>query len=1193
MSGMEGMVGTSLTSGTEIEKKFFDFYEGNENVFYTEECDLFLSLCDHNIYCFKVNPRKGSQYDNVYSAMYPTCILESCTEIDDIKEFYHKRYLNRHCVSLFNSIRHFYYAHRNLFLSTDDHSIHHYVLTLNYDIYGNLENGKNGKNEKEEEMNVPNEEQNIYLYDCEEDEGKNAYSYSYNWVYLRKGKMWKSDNISISCFHYNEVEYKKLIVGYINGLVNVYNIDTYKLKVSYKIHNSRITNLKMYKNFIISSDVTKHIFIYDVTKMEKVISCDDHMSGIVDFLFLAIPGKKDDQEEDRCKDDKLIGFISIGNDKIMNVWDLSLLNAPSEQDSDGLKGEQIGNKEESKDGSKDGNKEGSKDGNKEGSKDGSKGKKKEERKKERKKRNNDVISCSPIKQIYLTSDVNSALIVPSNLFKSEKSKLIIKDENIKWLIVTHDISGNILFYNPIKGDILYKFKENRAFINESNVKKLILLKWKLHIFREDSSILIYDIRNFKLIKNYICKMEGIFEMIFFNPASSDMENQSCNLSNDENIVIDSINSNSTKESNCVVLIGDEIIRVLKFEENLISQELLIGHEDVVCCIKVNEQHLLLFSGSNDKNIFVWNLRNYHCLYVLKDNLYTINAIDVNLKKYPTVILVSVCEDSSLKLWNFAVNSDKLNKKKKKRKLDENFDDKEIVQSSLTIYPHQVLINDVALSPNAKVVATCSKDKTVKLFERKSLKLIRTLEGHKKAVQNIFFSRTDNLLYSNSYDSIRVWDLSNYECIKSIQSLDFNITKMLILSDSCLVNGYSNGNIGIINIKNCEKISTINYHKDKIFCLQRCNNGDKLVSASLNGEIIFLKNVNEKKGTENILEKKKYIYYENCLENLLKEKKINESLLICLKLNKKFKFKTIIENYINYYTFSILHILNKFEYEYDIKKIIQRNTDYNTNAGIIKTEQDYYNGYDNINNSYHENENKINLNGKGFANIHNDNGVNCSNTPSTEVKMKSIYDDDTMIGNIKNYLENEDVLENYIYTELYKLEFTNINKLDNHVKCEKGSTQGGENNSLMIKCENKERDKSNAHLSNTQLQNRSDNDNFEDYIIQHDDNFVLFLKKIKTESEHSYFLYLNKLMEFITFFVVNHRFAYISNFLLNSVIKYIDYADICKINNYQNFFDIYNSYVPRHRNRYLKSLQKSKCFELINISYYKGDVKMMG
>lgn len=391
----------------------------------------------------------------------------------------------------------------------------------------------------------------------------------------------------------------------------------------------------------------------------------------------------------------------------------------------------------------------------------------------------------------------------------------------------------------------------------------------------------------------------------------------------------------------------------------------------------------------------------------------------------------------------------------------------------------------------------------------------------------------------------------------------------------MINGYSNGNISIINIKNCEKLLTTNYHKDKIFCLQSYedeNKNNNIISASINGELIFFKDISDKIITEHVFEKRKNIFYENCLENLLKEKKINESLLICLKLDKKFKFKTIVENYLNYYTFSILNILKKYQHEYGIKQLINKDKQINNND-IIKKEQNF-SQMKNLNNntlieSSMDTQTSININ-EANQNIVNNTG-DYNNMDN---------------NNFYNIFENSDFLESYIFKELSYMQKKGLSEEamdDQNVK----ETEINKSTNA----DNKKDEKNDPSVKHTN-NNDSNDSNDNDYNSKEDDNFVLFLKKMKKKSEHSYFLYLNKLMEFITFFVVNHRCAYISNFLLNSIIKYIDHEDICKINNYQYFFEVYNSYIPRHKNRYVKSLQKSKCFELININYYKGDIKMM-
>lgn len=1204
-----------------IQKKYFDFYEGTTDIFYVEELETFLSLCKKNIYAFKVE--SGRDYVAQWDICYPTCLLESAVDIEDIKEAYHKKYLNKYTVSLFSNINHVAVFKNDVFLATDDYNLHQYRLIAN-----EWEEPQGEETTVEGHGKETGKDQDILLYDVEEKEGNNLYCYNYNWTYLRKIHIWKSINSVVSCFNLSEGKEKILTVGYNSGSINLYNLERYKLRLTYRIHSNRISCLKIYKNFIISADVTKHIFIYNWKEGKTLFSLEDHVSGINMFHFLragnnskketdeskkeryetndqqgstTVKGvhldtnekkeKEEDKEEE--KEDRIIGLVTIGNDKIVNIWNLEMLN----KDSDDGEGD-------SKDVEKRvsllediGNEIGRMGENEEGEElrepsviaEEKKKARKERKKQRRKYRHANMKIFKPIQQLLLSDDINDAMILSARVF--EKSRFVIQNKNIKWIIVVHDENGTLYVYNPIDANILFQLKGNKKKINKSNICKFFLIRGEFYLFREDCSILVYNLNKWKLKNNYLTKSEGIFEMLCFDANIEAREQRNANkyvdvnnctirerdeddqekeqkteAATEEEETDMEINAEVEKdkqieEMNAAILIGDNIIRIVKME-HLIQQKLLLGHEDIVTSIKLHEKRMLLFSGSNDRNIFIWNLKTWERIYILKDNLFTINAIDINLKSFPAAVVVSVCEDNSLKMWKFSIQLDmKESHRKGKRKLktylgdtkeEELIDETQEkengskepkeVHSSLSIYAHSTWINDVVLSPNGKIVVTCSKDKSLKLFETQHLKLLATLEGHKKPVQNVFFSANQSTLFSSSYDCLRIWDLVTYECIKNIQSFDFNITSVLLWKDNYLINGYSNGNINMINLKTCEKMGTTNFHQDKIFCLKSFR--DHIISASVNGEILFLKNENEGLLKENLLEQKKRVFYENCLEDLLKNKKINESLLICLKMDKKFKFKTIIETYLNHYVFSIIQILQDWEMEVTKEKQKIEN--------MIKKEKDHQ---------------KI--------------GV-LSNTTNNMVHTEYMKQDDQQseIYSARNYLENSDRLTKYIYQELLKME----------KEAEGG--RGGETD-LEYTDKKKNHHKTNVKVKMEDLKGRvMEHIEKENEMQENDENFVLFLKKLKEKSEHSYYLYLNKLIEFITFFVTNHKYAYIATFLLNSLLIYIDYEDVCKINNYQHFFEVYNSYLPRHKNRYLHFLQRSKCFQLININFYKGDVEMM-
>jgi ribosome assembly protein 4 len=97
--------------------------------------------------------------------------------------------------------------------------------------------------------------------------------------------------------------------------------------------------------------------------------------------------------------------------------------------------------------------------------------------------------------------------------------------------------------------------------------------------------------------------------------------------------------------------------------------------------------------------------------------------------------------------------------------------------------HQQLINDVRFSPDTRLIASASFDKSIKIWDGKSgkwvelkayyfyhlifilieyvfkIRFITTLRGHVQAVYQLSFSADSRLLVSGSADStLKVWDL---------------------------------------------------------------------------------------------------------------------------------------------------------------------------------------------------------------------------------------------------------------------------------------------------------------------------------------------------------------------------------------------------------------------------------------------------
>lgn len=104
--------------------------------------------------------------------------------------------------------------------------------------------------------------------------------------------------------------------------------------------------------------------------------------------------------------------------------------------------------------------------------------------------------------------------------------------------------------------------------------------------------------------------------------------------------------------------------------------------------------------------------------------------------------------------------------------------------------HQKDINCVCVSPNDKIVASASQDKTVKLWTSDKFELLGMLKGHKRGVWSVRFSPVDQVVVTSSADcTIKLWSVANLSCLKTLEGHESSVLKAEFLSKVSLNNYY--------------------------------------------------------------------------------------------------------------------------------------------------------------------------------------------------------------------------------------------------------------------------------------------------------------------------------------------------------------------------------------------------------------------
>jgi U3 small nucleolar RNA-associated protein 13 len=134
----------------------------------------------------------------------------------------------------------------------------------------------------------------------------------------------------------------------------------------------------------------------------------------------------------------------------------------------------------------------------------------------------------------------------------------------------------------------------------------------------------------------------------------------------------------------------------------------------------------------------------------------------------SAFLATGSQDRTIKLWSL---EDIFSSSGSDPNLDH--DEPNKLKSLLTQKAHEKDINSLDISPNNRLLATGSQDKTAKIFEiehqkggRITVNLVGTLKGHKRGIWNVKFSGVEKIIATASGDkSIKLWNLDDYSCIK--------------------------------------------------------------------------------------------------------------------------------------------------------------------------------------------------------------------------------------------------------------------------------------------------------------------------------------------------------------------------------------------------------------------------------------------
>ncbi|NUN66390.1 NACHT domain-containing protein [Pseudanabaena biceps] len=190
------------------------------------------------------------------------------------------------------------------------------------------------------------------------------------------------------------------------------------------------------------------------------------------------------------------------------------------------------------------------------------------------------------------------------------------------------------------------------------------------------------------------------------------------------------------------------------------------HTNRVWSVAFHPQGNLVVSGGDDHGIKIWELQRGKCIKTLQGNSNAIYAIAYSNQQN---LLASGHEDQTIKLWNVNINTPQT--------LESDLQPFQILRG------HSDRILSIAFSPNGQILASGSADRTIKLWDAHTGKLMKTLHGHRSWVWGIAISPDSKFLASGSYDhTVKLWNLESGECLQTLQGHPSSVLSVIFSHD---------------------------------------------------------------------------------------------------------------------------------------------------------------------------------------------------------------------------------------------------------------------------------------------------------------------------------------------------------------------------------------------------------------------------
>lgn len=340
------------------------------------------------------------------------------------------------------------------------------------------------------------------------------------------------------------------------------------------------------------------------------------------------------------------------------------------------------------------------------------------------------------------------------------------------------------------------------------------------------------------------------------------------------------------DSHIVVATNSCQLKVFELQTN--SCQILYGHTDTVLSLDVFRKKSLFASCAKDRSVRVWQMVESGQVHCVAYGLSHANAVgSITFSRLKASFIVSGSQDCTVKVWDLPQH------------LPDTGTEIHQLTARTTEKAHDKDVNSVAVSPNDKLLASGSQDRTAKLWSLAvdgGLSLLGVFRGHRRGIWAVCFSPVDQVLATSSADgTTKLWGLQDFSCLKTFEGHDASVLKVIFVSRGTqLLTSGSDGLVKLWTIKTNECVKTLDAHQDKVWALHNSRKDDKMVTGSADSNITVWQDVTEVELAEEQAKQEDQILKQQELSNLLHEKKFVKALGLAISLDQPHTVLTVIK-----------------------------------------------------------------------------------------------------------------------------------------------------------------------------------------------------------------------------------------------------------------------------------------------------------